>query len=113
MTTKDEPIDGRHLLAATRRALATVCDGLDATAVQPETALAALLFDSLMVVKFIATLESALGVGELPFERWLAQHSERMDALTIGSLIAWLETEAEIGVGVHGAEPSGQPSGDG
>ena len=115
MTTRNEPVDGWHLFDATRRALATVCDGLDVSAVEPETPLAALLFDSLQAVKFIATLEGALGVAELPFERWIAQHSERADALTVGSLVGWLESVAEIhpeAAGVHRGEPSRPRSGD-
>ena len=103
MTTRLEPLDARTLLEATRQALAIVSEGLDTSAVQPETPLAALLFDSLMAVKFIATLESVLGLGELPFEQWLAQHSERADALTIGSLIAWLESVSAIRPGVGAA----------
>ena len=89
-------LDAPHLLEATREALAKVSDGLDASAVQLETPLAALVFDSLMAVKFIATLESVLGVDELPFEQWLGQHSERTDALTIGSLVDWLGSTLQI-----------------
>lgn len=98
MTTLNEHLDERDLLVATRQALATVSDGLDISAVQLETPLAALVFDSLMAVNFIATLEARLGVHDLPFERWLAEHSERTDALTIGSLVHWLQT-MEIGPG--------------
>lgn len=82
--------DAPQLLEATRRALATVSDGLDAAAVGVDTPLAALVFDSLMAVKFIATLEADLGVDELPFERWLSEHSERTEAITVGSLVEWL-----------------------
>lgn len=91
MTTPIDP-HTRTLLEATRQALARVSEGLDASAVQPETPLAALVFDSLMAVNFIATLEADLGVADLPFERWLAEHSERVDALTIGSLVEWLRS---------------------
>ncbi len=116
MTTRIERLDARHLLEATRQALATVSDGLDASAVQRETPLAALVFDSLMAVKFIATLESLLGVNELPFEQWLAQHSERTDALTIGSLVDWLGSTSQIRAG-SGADrrpgPETEPSGNG
>ncbi len=90
MTSRTEPLDVRRLLDVARQALAACSDGLDASAVQPETPLAALLFDSLMAVKFVATLEAILGASDLPFERWLAEHSERADALTIGSLTDWL-----------------------
>jgi acyl carrier protein len=86
----------RTLLEATRKALATCSEGLDAAAVQPETPLAALLFDSLMALNFIATLEDCLGVKDLPFERWLSEHSERADALTIGSLIEWLSSLPDV-----------------
>lgn len=96
VTTRIEPLDARALLEATRQALAAVSEGLDASAVQHETPLAALVFDSLMAVKFIATLEAVLGVNDLPFERWLAEHSERTDALTIGSLVDWLRSVPEI-----------------
>jgi hypothetical protein len=88
--TQTEPQGPRALLDVTRRALAACSDGLDTSAVQPETPLAALLFDSLMALNFIATLEALLGARDLPFELWLAEHSERVDALTIGSLIDWL-----------------------
>ncbi len=90
MTFRTEPLDRRTLLDVARQALAACSDGLDASAVQLETPLAALLFDSLMAVKFVATLEAILGASDLPFERWLAEHSERADALTVGSLIDWL-----------------------
>ncbi len=89
-------LDAPNLLEATREALTKVSDGLDASAVQLDTPLAALVFDSLMAVKFIATLESVLGVDELPFEQWLGQHSERTDALTIGSLVDWLGSTPQI-----------------
>ena len=109
VTTRIEPLDARTLLQATRQALATVSDGLDASAVQPETPLAALVFDSLMALNFIATLEAGLGVTDLPFERWLAEHSERVDALTIGSLIEWLRSLPEIGAGAAPSLRSAQP----
>jgi hypothetical protein len=98
------------LLDATRRALATVTEGLDPAAVLPATPLAALLFDSLMAVNFIANLEAVLGVGDLPFERWLSEHSERADALTIGSLVEWLRTLDEVASAVPDAPPPGAPS---
>jgi hypothetical protein len=96
VTARSHSHDARTLLEATRRALATVSEGLDPSAVLPETPLAALLFDSLMAVNFIATLESSLGVADLPFERWLAEHSERAGALTIGSLVEWLGSIPEV-----------------
>jgi acyl carrier protein len=116
VTTRIEQLDARTLLEATRQALAKVSEGLDASAVQPETPLAALVFDSLMAVNFIATLEAILGLSDLPFERWLAEHSERTDALTVGSLIDWLRSMQEIGLG--GAEDArgearGGPTGNG
>lgn len=115
MTTRIENLDARALLEATRRALAAVSDELDASAVQPETPLAALVFDSLMAVNFIATLEDALGATDLPFERWLAENSERTDALTVGSLIDWLRSiEGGSTTAVRlGAEASGGRSGNG
>ncbi len=91
-----DPVDSAALLEVTRDALAAVSHGLDASAVQPETPLAALVFDSLMALNFIATLEAVLGVRDLPFEQWLARHSERTDALTIGSLVEWLVSLPEI-----------------
>jgi len=95
VTTRIEPLDPRTLLKATRQALAACSDGLDTSAVQPETPLAAVIFDSLMAVKFIAALEANLGLTDVPFEQWLAEHSERSDALTVGSLIEWLGTLPE------------------
>ncbi len=86
---KDLP-DAGALLETMRRALAACSDGLDVSAVQPETPLAVLFFDSLMAANFIATLEALLRVSDLPFEQWLAEHSERTDSLTVGSLIGWL-----------------------
>jgi len=116
MTTRSEPLDAPALLEATRQALAKVSDGLDTSAVQPETPLAALVFDSLMAVNFISTLEAILGMHDLAFERWLAEHSERTDALTVGSLIDWLGSVPGIGPreaeSVH-SEPSGGPSENG
>jgi acyl carrier protein len=99
-TATAKHLDPATLLDMTRQALAASWEGLDVSAVQPETPLAALLFDSLMAVSFIATLEAALGVGDLPFERWLSEHSERADVLTIGSLVEWLRSLPEVdGVG--------------
>ncbi len=97
MTARPEALDANALLEATREALAASSDGLDAAAVQPETPLAALVFDSLMALNFIASLEAVLGVRDLPFEQWLAEHSERADALTIGSLVDWLRSLPELG----------------
>jgi hypothetical protein len=94
--------DARHLLESARKALAACAEGIDASAVQPETPLAALVFDSLMAVNFIASLEALLGVSDLPFERWLAEHSERTDALTIGSLLDWLRSLPEIAAAARG-----------
>lgn len=106
MTSRTELLDARTLLDAVRRALAACSGGLDVAAVQHDTPLAAVMFDSLMAVKFIATLEADLGVGELPFEQWLAEHSERSDALTLGSLVEWLRSLPEIGGGGAPALPS-------
>jgi hypothetical protein len=64
--------------------------------VQPDTPLAAVIFDSLMAVKFIATLEANLGLSDLPFEQWFAEHSERAEALTIGALVEWLRSLPRI-----------------
>jgi len=91
--------DAAGLLAATREALAACSPDLDVAAVQLDTPLAALFFDSLMAVTFIAKLEALLAVPELPFELWLRQHSERTDALTIGSLLEWLRISLELGGG--------------
>lgn len=96
MTSRNESLDARTLLEAARRALATCSDGLDVSAVEAETPLAALIFDSLMAVKFIATLEADLGVDGLPFDRWLGEHSERAEALTVGSLVEWLRSFPEV-----------------
>jgi acyl carrier protein len=103
VTSPPHPIDARTLLEAARQALVTCSDGIDVSAVQPETPLAALLFDSLMAVKFIAALEVNLGLTDVPFERWLAEHSERSDALTVGSLIEWLRSLPEAGAVLDGA----------
>lgn len=86
------PLDAPNLLEVTRQALASCSDWLDASAVSPDTPLAAVLLDSLAAAKFIATLEADLRLDDLPFERWLAEHSERTEALTIGSLIEWLRS---------------------
>jgi hypothetical protein len=91
-----ERLDDGSLPEATRRALAACSDGLDASAVRLDTPLATLVFDSLTAVKFIATLEAQLGLADLPFERWLAEHSEMTDALTIGSLVAWLGSLPQV-----------------
>ena len=95
------------LLDATRRALATCTEGLDVSAVQRDTPLGALIFDSLMATSFIAQLETILGVKDLPFEGWLLSHSERADALTVGLLVEWLESlprvRAAVGGGGRGA----------
>lgn len=99
MTSRIELLDGPTLFDAVRRALAACSDGLDVAAVQHDTPLAALIFDSLMAVKFIATLEADLELGELPFEQWLAEHSERTDALTFGSLVDWLRSPPVAGEG--------------
>lgn len=95
MTSRTE-LDSQALLDATRRVLVACADGIDVSAVQPETPLAVLLFDSLMAAKFTAALEADLGVSDLPFERWFAEHSERTETLTIGSLIDWLRRLAEM-----------------
>jgi len=94
----DDPTGLRErLLDTVRGCLATVSPGLDTAAVQAETALGALFFDSFMVVKFMATLEPALGARDLPFEEWIREHSERTDRLTVGALIDWLAERPELG----------------
>lgn len=84
------------LLDATRRALAACTEGLDVSAVQRDTPLGALIFDSLMATSFIAHLEAILGVRDLPFEGWLLSHSERVDALDVGLLVDWLESLPQV-----------------
>ncbi len=96
MNARNDALDGT-LLDVIRRALAACSEGLDASAVQLDTPLAALVFDSLMALNFIATVETRLGVADLPFELWLGEHSERADALTIGSLVEWLRRLPQIG----------------
>jgi len=118
VTLRMNPLDARKLLETTRRALASCSDWLDVSAVGPDTPLAAVLLDSLAAAKFIATLEADLGMSDLPFERWLAEHSERTDSLTIGSLIEWLRSSPELHAGEgtvmdRGTESSGGLSGDG
>lgn len=78
------------LLDAIRAALASSLEGLDVSAVERDTPLGALIFDSLMATTFVATLEAILGVQDLPFEAWLLSHSERVDALTVGLLADWI-----------------------
>jgi hypothetical protein len=90
VTAVFDPPDAETLLATTRRAIEASSDGLDVSAVQRDTPLAAVLFDSLSALKFIATLEAELALADLPFEQWLLEHSERADALTVGSLVEWL-----------------------
>ncbi len=114
MNPRIEHQDARTLLEATRHALAACSEGLDTSAVQPEIPLAAVLFDSLMVLNFIATLEAVLGVSDLPFEQWLAEHSERTDALTIGALIEWLRSLPQVGAvtaGLRTLKPRDETSG--
>lgn len=96
MTPRDRSALPPRLFEKARQALVTCSEGLDAAAVLPETPLAALIFDSLMAAKFIATVEADLGVADLPFERFLAEHSERADALTVGSLVEWLGTFPDV-----------------
>ena len=84
------------LLDAIREALASSVEGLDVSAVGRETPLGALIFDSLMANTFIAHLEGILDVTDLPFERWLLSHSERVDALTVGFLVDWLAALPEL-----------------
>jgi hypothetical protein len=100
VTSRIDHSDPKALLQATRHALVACCDGLDPHAVEADTPLAALLFDSLTAANFIANLEATLGLTDLPFERWLEEHSERTDALTIGSLVEWLRSVPQLG---HGA----------
>ncbi len=85
--------DGRStaaLLDAIRAALASTLEGLDAVAVERDTPLGAVIFDSLTATTFLATLEGILGVQDLPFEAWLLRHSERVEGLTVGLLADWL-----------------------
>lgn len=96
MTTHVRFLDARDILATTIRALAASAEGIDSSAVRGDTPLAALMFDSLNALKFIATLETYLGVRDLPFEQWLAEHSERVDALTVASLVEWLESLPDV-----------------
>ncbi len=103
-----DPPDARTLLDAARKALAACSDGFDALAVQPETPLAVLVFDSLMAVNFIATLEAVLGVTELPFEQWIAEHSENTGALTIGSLVDWLRSLPQVTAPATGEPRTGR-----
>jgi len=115
VTFRMTPLDARNLLHTIRRALASCSPGLDVSAVGPDTPLAAVLLDSLTVVKFIATLEANLGVSDLPFEQWLVEHSERTDALTVGTLIEWLRSSPEMRASAsvrmdHRNESSGGPS---
>jgi hypothetical protein len=84
------------LLAAIRQALAASAEGLDVSAVERDTPLGALIFDSLMANTFIANLEVLLDVRDLPFERWLLNHSERVEALTVGLLVDWLASLPEL-----------------
>jgi hypothetical protein len=105
-----EQLDGHDLpgalLDVTRQALAESAEDVDASAVQLDTPLGALIFDSLMATTFIAHLEGLLGVQDLPFEGWLLSHSERSDALTVGSLVTWLQELPEVrraGVGREAA----------
>lgn len=107
MTLEPTSPDVPALLEVTRRALAACADGLDVSAVELDTPLAALFFDSLAAVKFIAALEADLGVGELPFEQWLAVHSERTDVLTVGSLIEWLRAIPEVAAAAAGSGQEG------
>ncbi len=111
MTPRTEPLDAREILEVVRAALAACADGLDTSAVDPDTPLAAVIFDSLMAVKFIANLEASLGVTDLPFERWLDEHSERTDALTVGSLVEWLRSFPEIAPGVVAGPRGGRAIG--
>jgi hypothetical protein len=109
-----DPSDPRALLDATRRALAACSEGLDVSAVRHDTPLAALVFDSLMALNFIVSLEAQLGARELPFERWLAEHSERTDAVTVGSLVEWLGSLPQLAAGVpppRAARGGGAPEG--
>lgn len=109
MTAEPRPFDAPALLDATRRALASCSDGLDVSAVELETPLAALLFDSLMAVNFIAALEANLGLADVPFEQWLAEHAERSDALTVGSLIEWLRSLPRAARAVDRAAAEAKP----
>jgi hypothetical protein len=83
------------LLEAVRKALAATSPSIDVAAVELQTPLAALFFDSIRALAFISRLEADLGLGELPFEEWLQSHAERTDHLTIGALIDWLESLAD------------------
>ncbi len=91
----NEAVRRTELLEAARRALAASSPSVDCSAVDLSTPLAAFLFDSLVAASFIAQLEAALGLGELPFEDWLREHSERADFMTVGALVDWLATFRE------------------
>lgn len=111
MTVPTQSLDVRSLLEGTRQALAASAEGVDVSAVELDTPLAALLFDSLMALNFIAALEVILGASDLPFERWVAEHSERADALTVGSLIEWLRSLPEMASGAAVGPRAGPRSG--
>lgn len=111
VTTPTTSIDPQAVLAATVRALAASAEGVDSSAIRPDTPLAALMFDSLNALKFISTLETFLGVRDLPFEQWLAEHSERAEALTVGTLVDWLRSLPEIHGGSSRTPSSESPAG--
>ena len=90
------------LLAVVREALAACTEELDVAAVERDTPLGALIFDSLMAASFIAHLEGLLSVKDLPFEQWLLSHSERVDALNVGVLVDWLGSLPQLGAGQAG-----------
>jgi hypothetical protein len=59
-----------------------------------------------MATSFIAHLETILGVRDLPFERWLLSHSERVDALDVGLLVDWLGSLPQLGGRGDGGGPA-------
>ena len=103
-----KPVPPR-VIEAVRKALAAASPRLDVAAVALDTPLATLFFDSLTAVTFIARLEEQLGVCDLPFERWLREHSECTDLLTVASLVSWLASIPGV-VGRAPAREAGAPA---
>jgi hypothetical protein len=93
MTDKPLVLGRDALLSTVRQAIAASSPGLDAAELCEDTPLAALFFDSMLAVTFVATLECSLqSSSALPFEEWLREHAERTDALTVGALVDWLHS---------------------
>lgn len=58
-------------------------------AVEPDTSLAALGFDSLSMLELAVALEQRLGIKEFPMQRWADAESTRTaNRFTVGSLTA-------------------------